>query len=1053
MSLAVRFSSLSYVLALLILPIAVLAQGQPQLLADLNTNLTAYNCSSTVNKGLTQTAVSLGKSFFACSSAEFGSELWVSDGSAAGTRLVKDINPGVTSSLPSFITAVNGGLTPLVFFIANGPDTGVELWRSDGTEAGTTLVADVAPGVTSSVPRILGTFADQAVIFSADMSVTGRELYFADRTTFRSLGDLYPGQFAGISINSTGVYLPSNGYFYFAGADPVNGTELFRTDGVSISIWANIRAGSASSQPANFTLSPLDNAVYFSANNGVNGTEFWSTTGVTTVQVSDLNPGATSSNPSNFVVTRPATAADRRVVFSATTAADGDRLFAFNPTTNGFSTVAQVVPGAVGDKIGIVIASGTNVFFQAIAAATGKELYAYNTLTGAINLTADFAPGAASSVLSDFAPIGDSSLLVKAYNPLSTDEELYITNGGSSSLALLRDLNPGPLGSASVYLGGTNSYKIFQALSGNDTNMWRTDGTTGGTFAFKDLSVPGGTKSSTPFYKMIIGDRLIHDASSSSVGSEPQALNLSTNENVILKDIAPGNSQNSFPGPFQQFGSKAVFSAVSYTFGYEPFITDGTPGGTELLGDFCSDQNQLQAPYILVVNDKIVVLSPDAAALYGYSVFVSSGTPGVFTKVFGPGGIYPALSASASQPVAIGNNVFLSAGDASTGAELYKLDLTNNSATLLADFYTADQSGSPGSMTVIDGKVYMAATVATPVGREFAVSDGTPGGTFLLADVEPSPGSSSSPQDFVKLGSKVVFLATTLAAGRELFISDGTPGNATLIADVNPGAVSSLTTLIDKSVVLGNVLYFAASDTEHGQELWRTDGTAAGTYMVKDINPGQLSSSPSYLVEVDGYIYFAAVNSAFGSELWRSDGTDAGTIMLQDVAPGPISATPQRPLVVGGTLILGMNNGATGNELFRWTVDECLGSGKFSPGVCGCGTQDLDLNANGIFDCKQGAELKAILDRVNQNIRTLSNKRLKASKRKATLRLLRTNTSAALAYGTAGAGAISVASVKPLTVLLGALNKKVKGLTKSFSTKNLSAAKKAFNSLNGAIVA
>lgn len=1046
-----RFSILS-VLAAAAFSQSAIAQREPQLLADLNQNLASYSCSSTVTRGLTQTAVSLGRSFFSCNSIETGSELWVSDGTQGGTYMVKDINPGAASGSPALFFGLNGTATPLVFFIANSPDYGVELWRTDGTVEGTTLVADIAPGGASSVPRILGGFADQAVIFSADNGASGRELYYADRTGYRSLGDLYPGAGGSISASATGVYLPPSGQFYFAAIEPTYGTELFKTDGFSISLATNIRSGSASSSPANLTLSPIGTAIYFTANNGTSGTELWYTSGSVTTQVADLNAGAASSNPTNFVVTEPPLSSDRRIVFSASNSATGDRLYFLNPSTGGVGAVAEVVAGPEGDRITTTVASGSNVFFQAISPTTGRELYSYNTLTGALNLTGDFTPGVGSSVLSEFAPIGAGSLLVRAYNPQSTDDEYYVTNGSPNSLSLLRDINPGSLGSSIVYLGGAGSSKIFQALSGNDTNLWRTDGSFGGTFAFKDLSVGSGTKSSSPYFKMVLGDKLLHDAVSSAVGSEPQAFSLSSNSNTVLKDIALGSSQSSFPGPFIPFGSKAIFSGISFSVGYEPYITDGTPEGTSLLGDFCSDQTALTPPSLLVVNDKIVVLSLDPLAPFGYSVFVSNGVPGSFVKITGVGGLYPDLSAISTPPVSIGNTVYFSAGDVTTGAELYKLDLNNNSVTLLADFFAGATSSSPGTLTAIDNKVYFEVTIPSPVGRELGVSDGTPGGTFLLADIAQSPGMSSSPEDFIKLGTKVVFSAITPTQGRELYITDGTPGNFQLIKDINPGATSGVNTLTDRTVIVGDVLYFAGVDAEHGVELWRTDGTAAGTYLVKDINPGLASSSPNYLLAIDGYIYFSAISAEFGAELWRSDGTEAGTVQMQDFAPGLQSSSPFRPLAVGGTLLLGLNNGVTGNELYSWAVDECLGSPKFSPGVCGCGVSDADANSNGIFDCLQGEELKALLVLVNGDLKALSSKKLKVNKRKKALKSLKNNLAAATTYGNTWSAGISVSSTKSLNSLLITLNKSVKSLSKSFSRTKLTATKKAFNKLNSAIL-
>src|SRR6266542_171602 len=83
--------------------------------------------------------------------------------------------------------------------------------------------------------------------------------------------------------------------------------------------------------------------------------------------------------------------------------------------------------------------------------------------------------------------------------------------------------------------------------------------------------------------------------------------------------------------------------------------------------------------------------------------------------------------------------------------------------------------------------------------------------------------------------------------------------------------------------VLDDVIYFVANDGIHGNELWRSDGTAAGTYMLKDLEPGTASSLLFNLTAANGKIYFSAYSSAYGSGAWVSDGTESGTQLLISV--------------------------------------------------------------------------------------------------------------------------------------------------------------------------
>ena len=81
----------------------------------------------------------------------------------------------------------------------------------------------------------------------------------------------------------------------------------------------------------------------------------------------------------------------------------------------------------------------------------------------------------------------------------------------------------------------------------------------------------------------------------------------------------------------------------------------------------------------------------------------------------------------------------------------------------------------------------------------------------------------------------------------------------------------------------GYKAFFAADDGTHGEELWVTDGTVAGTKMVKDINPGSSSSSICWMHRFNDKVVFSADNGEDGSELWISDGTEEGTYMVLDI--------------------------------------------------------------------------------------------------------------------------------------------------------------------------
>ena len=99
-----------------------------------------------------------------------------------------------------------------------------------------------------------------------------------------------------------------------------------------------------------------------------------------------------------------------------------------------------------------------------------------------------------------------------------------------------------------------------------------------------------------------------------------------------------------------------------------------------------------------------------------------------------------------------------------------------------------------------------------------------------------------------------------------------------LLADINasPAVVSVITVLNPRFVELGGIAYFAGVSNNNDIELWRSDGTTAGTSQVKDINPGLSASALSEIVVVGSRLFFEATTASTG-ELWTSDGTAAGT--------------------------------------------------------------------------------------------------------------------------------------------------------------------------------
>ncbi|HQR14657.1 MAG TPA: Ig-like domain-containing protein [Nitrospira sp.] len=216
-----------------------------------------------------------GTLFFTAGDGVNGVELWKSDGTAAGTVLVKDIVPGISSSTPELLTNVNGTL----FFRVLDPVNGPELWKSDGTVGGTVLVKDTnASSAASTLIELID--VNGTLFFVADDEVNGLELWKSDGTPAGTalVKDIMPGTggsfFIGVSNGLTNV----NGTLFLGALNSANGRELWKSDGTEDGtvLVKDILPGSGSSL-AFIPMISVNGTLFFRGTNGINGQELWAT--------------------------------------------------------------------------------------------------------------------------------------------------------------------------------------------------------------------------------------------------------------------------------------------------------------------------------------------------------------------------------------------------------------------------------------------------------------------------------------------------------------------------------------------------------------------------------------------------------------------------------------------------------------------------------------------------------------------------------------------------------------------------------------------------------
>ncbi len=142
-------------------------------------------------------------------------------------------------------------------------------------------------------------------------------------------------------------------------------------------------------------------------------------------------------------------------------------------------------------------------------------------------------------------------------------------------------------------------------------------------------------------------------------------------------------------------------------------------------------------------------------------------------------------------------------------------------------------------------------------------------------------------------------------------------------------------------------MYLSADDGTNGDELWKSDGTAAGTVLVKDINLGTSNSDPANLTAAGNLLFFTADDGTHGSELWESDGTAAGTVLVKDINAGAGGSDAQDFLAIGSTLYFSADDPFNGNQLWKSDGTAAGTVPVVIPGVGGILHSSYDLTAVG----------------------------------------------------------------------------------------------------------
>jgi ELWxxDGT repeat protein len=380
---------------------------------------------------------------------------------------------------------------------------------------------------------------------------------------------------------------------------------------------------------------------------------------------------------------------------------------------------------------------------------------------------------------------------------------------------------------------------------------------------------------------------------------------------TLVQDIHPTGSAD--PCAILEMNGKIYFNANDGTNGRELWSLDpGTnvaqmvynigPGSANGLNIAYSDNNATAC----VLNGKLYFGANDGTNGIELWMYDGVNSPTMIADIYAG-----ALSSNPSNFLVYNNKIYFNARNAAVGDELFVYDPTTNIAQAISDIETGSTGSYPQKITAYNNKFYFRAITAA-TGSELFVYDPNTNATTLVHDISAGA-PNSDPKDLMVAGNKLYFTAFNNTYGRELYSYTGT-GLPVRLTDLNPGIGDGVSTIAGE--LFNGKIYMSADNGATSVELFSFDITNNTAQLVYDIEPGLLTSYPGPYVNYANKLYFAASNSANGSELWKYDGVTPPT-MVQDLNPGLSSATPLLMTVINNTMYLNAQNSDGNYELFK----------------------------------------------------------------------------------------------------------------------------------------
>ncbi len=728
-----------------------------------------------------------GTLFFTANDGINGRELWKSDGTQEGTVLFKDIRTDVSpyglpnGSYPGNLRDVNGTL----FFVADDGIHGRELWKSDGTGAGTVLVKDLNLNTSEDGSVAFGSDpanlinVNGTLFFTANDGVGGTELWKSDGSAD---GTVVAKEIGPDAIGSDPAWLTNiGGNLFFTANDTIHGTELWRTDGTDVGtvMVYDISPNEVSSSPAN--LFNVNGTLVFAADDGTNGAELWQSDGTAdgTTLIRDINPGAAGSTPNSFLN------ANGTLYFRADDGpAHGIELWKSDGTSDGTQLAGDFWPGPLSSAAVPLFAAGDTIYVRADVSPYGVELWKTDGTETGVELVKDIRQGNWGSAfnIDRFSPAVtlNGELYFSADTcPDCVDYELWRTDGTQAGTEIVKNINATERSRNWNLSSSPTGMTVFDEqvfFSANDVThgneLWKTDGTENGTMLVKDIVLGGAASFPSGFVD--VNGILFFGANDSTTGGELWRSDGTEVGTVLVKDINPGSTigaygefpNSSFPGYLTNVNGTLLFTANDPINGFELWRSDGTEAGTMLVKDI--NPGSTIDPYGAEIPN-----SSDIGNLFNNGDLINLNGTLFFSATDGASGV----------------ELWKSDGT-EAGTMLVKDIYPGSTMGPYGD-------GTPNSSYVnhfvnVNGTLYFVADDGVH-GRELWQSDGTAAGTVMVKDLnsntsdDGSVAYGSDPANLINVNGTLFFTADDGSHGVELWRSTGTDAGTLLVADMNPG--------------------------------------------------------------------------------------------------------------------------------------------------------------------------------------------------------------------------------------------------------------------------